>query len=125
MYGKIELNPTHGFSCFFIVEHIDDKEFIKDQALQLLLSGCRNFDFYGKKKDAWHFGVDEADMMLYPNMTYETVALTSGWVSIEEFVEELHYVLSQRPFLPHDYYLLYDDHEIYQNTLELLDNYKR
>lgn len=35
IYGEIDLNPTHIISCFFIVEHTDDKEFIKKQAMQL------------------------------------------------------------------------------------------
>lgn len=48
LYGKIDLKPTHGFSCFFIVEHIEDNDFIKRQAMQLLLAGCRDFNLYGK-----------------------------------------------------------------------------
>ena len=33
VYGKIDLKPGHGVSCFFIVQHIDDKEFIKDGSI--------------------------------------------------------------------------------------------
>ena len=120
-YGKIELKPTHGFSCFFIIRHTDDKEFIKDQAIQLLLSGCRNFDFYGEMEPMWHICVDEADILLYPDYTSETVALTSGWDNLEEFAEALHDELSLRPFVPHDFYLLYDDEGTYKEVLGLLD----
>lgn len=119
-YGKIELKPMHGFSCFFIVEHTDSKEFIKDQVIQLLLAGCRNFELYGKMKPLWHNGFDEADILLFPNSTSETVALTSGWDTLEEFAETLHDELSLRPFVPHDYYLLYDDSNVYKKVLESL-----
>lgn len=120
-YGKIDLKPGHGFSCFFIVQHTDDKEFIKDQAIQLLLAGCRNFDFYGKMEPIWHLGFDDADILLNPNSTQETVALTSGWDTIDEFVEVLHNEISCRPFVPHDYYLIYDDEETYEDVLRRLD----
>ena len=121
VYGKIDLKPGHGFSCFFIVQHIDDKEFIKDQAIQLLLAGCRNFDFYGEKGPIWHLGFDDADILMNPNSTPETVALTSGWDTIDEFVEVLHNEISCRLYVSHDYYLLYDDEETYEYVLQSLE----
>lgn len=122
-YGKIDLKSTHRFSCFFIVQHTDDKKFIKDQAIQLLLAGCRNFDFYGKMESLWHSEFDEADILLFPDSTAETVALTSGWETLVEFVDALHAELSLRSFVPHDYYLLYDDAALYKEALRLLDTF--
>ena len=121
LYGKIELKPTHRFSCFFIVEHTFDVEFIKDQAMQLLLAGCQEFGFYGKAEAQWHSGVNEADILLHPVSTPETVTLTSGWSDLEEFVDTLNERLSERPFVPHDFYLIYDDEEIYRNVLKRLE----
>ena len=46
-YGKIDIRPGHYCSCFFIVQSTDDMEFIRDQGMQLLLAGCRHFDFSG------------------------------------------------------------------------------
>lgn len=125
VYGKIDLKLTHTFSCFFIVQHVDDKEFIKDQAIQLLLTGGRLFDFYGAKEAIWHLGFDEADILLYPDQQCEDVAMTSGWQTLEEFVEVLGQGLSERPIVPHDYYLFYDDSDTYNEALKLLDNYER
>ena len=124
-YGKIDLcdlKPGHGFSCFFIVQNTDDRDFIKDQAIQLLLAGCRNFDFYGKMEPIWHLGFDDADIMLNPNSTPETVALTSGWSTIDEFTEVLHNEISCRTFVPHDFYLIYDDKKIYEDVLRRLES---
>lgn len=123
VYGKIDLNPTHRFSCFFIVQHTDDTEFIKKQAMQLLLAGCRNFDFFGKKEPLWHLGFDDVDIMLNPNSTPENVALTSGWSTLDDFVEALDLVISVRPIVPHDTYLLYDDRAIYEEVLRRLDTF--
>ena len=120
LYGKIELKPTHRFSCFFIVEHTFDAEFIKDQAMQLLLAGCQEFDFYGKAEPQWHSGVNEAGILLHPVSAPEMVALISGWSDLEEFVDTLNERLSERPFVPHDFYLIYDDEGIYRNVLKML-----
>lgn len=35
----------HNIQCFFLVEHLCSEKFIKEQALQLLMTPCRNFDF--------------------------------------------------------------------------------
>ena len=123
VFGKIDLNPTHRFSCFFIVQHTDDKEFIKKQAMQLLLAGCRNYDFFGEKEPLWHLGFDDVDIMLNPNSTPENVALTSGWSTLDDFVDALDLAISVRPIVPHDTYLLYDDRAIYEEVLKRLDTF--
>ena len=46
-YGKTNLTPYRDFQCFFIVEHSCSEEFIRNQALTLLTSQCKNVDFYG------------------------------------------------------------------------------
>lgn len=121
IYGEIDLNPTHIISCFFIVEHTDDKEFIKKQAMQLMIAGCRNFDFFGKKEPLWHLGFDDVDIMLSPNSTLMNVALTSGWSLLDDFVEALNLVISVRPIVPIDTYLFYDDRAIYEEVVRQLD----
>ncbi|MDE7246740.1 MAG: hypothetical protein K2N43_02505 [Lachnospiraceae bacterium] len=118
LYGKIDLNPIHTFFCFFIVEHTFDEEFIKDQAIQLLLAGCQSFDFYGKAELNWYLGVDEANLFLRPKAASETNVLTSGWDTLEEFADALNSVLSMRTIVPHDIYLIYDDEEIYKNVMK-------
>ena len=71
----------------------------------------------------WHSEFDEADILLFPDSTAETVALTSGWETLVEFVDALHAELSLRSFVPHDYYLLYDDTALYKEALRLLDTF--
>ena len=119
--GKIDLRPGHGFSCFFIVEHTEDKEFIKDTAIQLLISRCRNFYFYGNKKSVWRLVFDDTNSLLFLDSSPETTAHTSGWNTIEDFAGKLHGELFVRPLIPHDFYLIYDDEAIYREVLEMLN----
>ena len=48
--------------------------------------------------------------------------LTNGWGKLEEFVDVLRQGLSIRSFVPHDYYLFYDDPDIYNQVLKLIDS---
>jgi len=73
-----------------------------------LLAGCRNFNFYREKEPICHLGFDDADKLLDPNSTPDTVALPSVWNTIG-FVKVLYNEISCRPCVSHDYYLLYDD----------------
>ena len=119
-YGKIDLKLTRRFSCFFIVEHTNDKRYIKDQIIQLFLAGCRDFHFYGAYAPVWRHCWDEVVIMLYPDPTPETVGVAFGWDSIEDFVDELNMELSCRGIVPHEEYLIYDDAGIYAQVLGML-----
>lgn len=123
IYGKIDLNPRHTFSCFFIVQHTDDKEFIKEQAMQLLLAGCRNIDFFGEKESIWHLGFDDVNIILNLYSSPENVALISGWSTLDDFVDQLHRGISARSIIPHDTYLLYDDWALYEEVQRRLDTF--
>jgi len=115
--GKTMLAPNRNFHCFFIVEHTSDKAFIRAQALQLLMSQCKNFAFYGTYCRDWELGFDEVDMMLHPGDD-ENIALTSAWDDLDSFVESLEVALSSRTFIPSDIYLIYDDEAVYKTVLQ-------
>ena len=120
LYGKIDLKPTHGFSCFFIVEHIEDNDFIKRQAMQFLLAGCRDFNLYGKTEYIWRVCVADVNLLLNQNAASETMTLISCWNTLEEFVDVLGAAIAVRSFIPHDYYIIYDDKDIYKEALKML-----
>ena len=119
--GRIDFKTGHYSSCFFIVQHTDDREFIKKQAIQLLVAGCQDFHFFGEKQSIWRRGFDEAILLLQPNATREITAQTKGWCNLEEFVMLLHNYTSFRPLVPTDSYLLYDHEESYKEVLRRLD----
>lgn len=48
------------------------------------------------------------------------IALTSAWNTFESFVDTLEASLSERPFVPCDILLIYDDECMYNKVLETL-----
>lgn len=112
--GVMDLSKNHAAYCFLIAAHQHDIEFIRKQALSLIVAGCRNLSFYGKEQDTWHFEADRADIQVYPDM--ETVALTSGF----DVMHELICAITVRPIVPYSTYLIYDDREIYAEVLKRL-----
>ena len=119
-FGKIEIKPDHYCSCFFIVQRTDDREFIKDQAIQLLLAGCRNYDFYGEKRKIWETGLEEAYRIVLPENSVENTIRLNRWDIIEDFVAVLNKSISMRPIVPCDHFLLYDDMKIYEAVVECM-----
>lgn len=123
-YGKAELKPFRNFQCFFIVEHPCDSDFMQQQSLMLLLTQCKEFHFYGKQSQIWENEFDLIDSQLHPADDDMDIALTSAWSTIEGFVESLEASLSERPFVPCDILLIYDDEDIYSRVLEMLKKEK-
>lgn len=122
--GKTNFKLGHNILCFFLVEHPCSEEYIKGQALQLLMTPCRSFDFYGAYSKNWDIGFDLVDIMLHPNDDDEDFALTNQWDSFEDFVDALHLAISCRYFVPCDTYLIYDDEQLYRRTIERLKEYE-
>ncbi len=123
-YGKAEFKPFRNFQYFFIVEHSCDSDFMQQQALMLLLTQCKEFHFYGKQSQKWEDEFDLIDSQLHPADDDMDIALTSAWSTLEGFVEALEVSLSERPFVPCDILLIYDDEDIYNKVLEMLKKKK-
>lgn len=126
--GKTNLPDSRGFYCFFIVDHPCSEEFIHDQALQLLMTPCRDFHFYGTYSKQWDVGFDWIDYTLHPDDNDMDIASTSQWDHLDQFVDALHSVLSLRSITKFDVYLIYDDISLYRTVLEKLleyDNIRR
>ena len=118
LYGKTNLKPHRDFYCFFIIEQPHDEEFIRKQALQLIMSQCKNFHFYGAHSSKWDIAFDEADISVHSNE--DDWAMTSWWDNIESFVDALDLEIGSRPFIPRDIYLIYDDVDTYKKVLSML-----
>lgn len=123
-YGKLDAKQGHNFSCFFIVECTFDNEFIKQQALQLLLAGCKEYNFYGKYKNEWHKEFEQTNYMLHLDKENNGFILVNSWTEIEKFVHVLEERVSLRTIVPHDEYLIYDDIKIYEKVVKLLKEKK-
>jgi hypothetical protein len=100
------------------VQHTDDREFIKEQMIQLLLSGCRWFDFYGDKGAVWEASLEEAHRIVLPKNSVENTIRLNRWDTIEGFVAALNKSISMRPIVLCDHFLLYDDMNIYEAVVD-------
>lgn len=118
-YGKIDLKVNHSFSCYFIVQHTNEEEFIREQFLQLLLTGCQKFIFYGGKADTWVLNLEETASILRSD--HLTVPYSASIIdTIEAFARKLHREVSFRSLVPHDVFLLYDNERLYRKVLGTL-----
>ena len=117
-HGVMDLkNGT--ITCFMIVEHIHDIDFIRKQVLSLIVAGCKDFTFYGQQESIWHLETDLADIKVHPNS--DEVALTSTCESLDDFIDEINLEINLRPIVPNYNYLIYDDEKIYREILRRLD----
>lgn len=105
-------------TCFIIVEHIHDIDFIRKQVLSLIVAGCKNFIFFGQQESIWHLETDLADIKVHPNS--DEVALTSTCESLDDFIDEINLEINLRPIVPNYNYLIYDDEKIYREILRRL-----
>lgn len=119
-YGKIDMNKTHAPVCFFLVNHKADAEFIKKQALQLIVAGCKNYEFFGKYSKKWHLALDMADISVNPDSNEDEIAITVSHQTLEEFVDSLNEWLSCRSIVPYDFYLIYDDADLYNQVKTMI-----
>ena len=96
--GKTNFLFGRDVLCFLLVEHPCTEEFIQEQALQLLLSQCSSFDFYG--------------------------AYSKQLDNFDDFVEALELAVSVRSIVPFDVYLIYDDNALYNQVLDRLREFE-
>lgn len=115
--GKVELNLRHYSFCYFVVQHTNDTEFIKDQSLQLLLSSCNSFEFVGAQATIWQQGFSETYSLLHPVPAQERTKRISAYNTIDEFTDSLFQSMSCRGLIPTDHYLIYDDKGLYEDVL--------
>lgn len=122
--GQIDLNPTHGLSGFFIVQHSSDAGFAGKQLLPLILAGCSSFHFIGEYRAVWNGEFLKQQHQLFLGNTEEPQFLSVSYDSLDSFAAALQGEMSIKPIVPHDIYLLYDDEALYQDVLHQLNDWR-
>ena len=105
--------------CFFIPTKKYDDEFIKQIALEFIEQSSW-YHFYGQDEPKWHMIFDETDIMLDPDFTEETIAMTCGYDDLEEFADMMDIEIHSKHTEPTDIFLFYDDEQMYAKLKELL-----
>ena len=112
LYGKIDIPKEKNVNVFIIAEHVDDKEYIRKQAMDLLVAGYRHFSFYGEKSDIWSTIFMDVFSLLFSNAINKKCEENIVSVICDElleFAEELFDTIMGRVFVPCVNLLVYDD----------------
>jgi hypothetical protein len=113
LYDQIPTVIDYDSHCFFVVNQIDNQDFINDLAEYLIKAKIRDFIFYGKYEPLWHRKFDDMDIAL--NGDADEVILTSGWHTLEKFADILK---EEVPY--YHCYLFYDDEKVLEQINQIL-----
>ena len=117
---------TGRFSCFFLVNYIDDYDFAEALCKRLILAGCRYIHSYGRYSLGWDNSADFACIHLGGLDDKKLFTMTSEEHIEEEFREELYYHYLEYNESGHKYLLLYDDEECADPIIKYVtDTYAR
>lgn len=116
--SEMDLNPTHLFDCFLIVERTTDDDYIIRQLTQLMLFGCSSFHFFGQDSFHWYMCSIRAHHMLYPKKVSKKPLLIVDWDSELDFILEIWEAVRLRGLVPSDVYLIYDDLAKYHKAVQ-------
>ena len=123
--GKLSIKERQNTVCFFIVENFNDMEKIRQIAMELILSGCVKFHFWGKQEALWCSAFDRMGNQIHPNCKEKDAPRIKRYASLDEFAEALGACASNRTFLPQNIVLLYDDGGSYQRIKALCAKKRR
>lgn len=113
--------PDRVAHCFFIVNYLHKKEAIRDQAEYYLDSQCRSYEFFGEYRAQWELTFDDVDIDFHPDVDSDDIALTMAWEKMDCFVDALALELAISDRAESNIYLLYDDKEVFEKVLEMLN----
>ena len=119
--NKIVFAPDRVAHCFFIVNYLHKKEAIRDQAEYYLDSQCRSYEFFGEYRAQWELTFDDVDIDFHPDVDSDDIALTMAWEKMDCFVDALALELVISDRAESNIYLLYDDKEVFEKVLEMLN----
>lgn len=117
--GSITPQKNHLAQIFYIVNSTADSEFIEKEALQMITQfGKTVYHFCGKYSGIWQKAFRDTAQKIYPEDSEKVVI--RGYESAEKFADKLNSVLQERYFVSTDFYLIYDDKEMYKQVVEML-----
>ena len=118
--GSITRVKEHIAQIFYIVNNTDNSEFIENEALQMITQfGKTEYHFCGRHSELWQRIFNDTALKIYP--TDSEKVITRKYESTEKFADELSLVLQERYFVPTDFYLIYDDEEMYRQVVGMTE----
>lgn len=117
--GSITPQKEHLAQIFYIVNYTADSEIIEKEALQMITQfGKTVYHFCGGQSVSWQKAFRDTAQKIYP--TDSDKVIVREYESAEKFADKLNSVLQERYFVPTDFYLIYDDKEMYKQIAKML-----
>lgn len=111
--GSITPVKEHIALIFYIVNNTDNGEFVENEALQMITQfGKTEYHFCGRHSELWQRIFNNTALKIYP--TDSEKVITRTYENTENFADELREALQEKYFVPTDFYLIYDDEEMYR-----------
>lgn len=118
--GSITPVKEHIALIFYIVNNTDNSEFVENEALQMITQfGKTEYHFCGRHSELWQRIFNDTALKICP--TDSKTVITRKYVSTENFADELREALQEKYFVPTDFYLIYDDEEMYRQVVGMLE----
>ena len=95
---------------------------VKEHIAQLQMItqfGKTEYHFCGRHSELWQRIFNDTALKIYPTDSEKVV--TRKYESTEKFADELSSVLQERYFVPTDFYLIYDDEEMYRQVVGMTE----
>lgn len=117
--GSITPQKEHLAEIFYIVNRTTDSDIVEKEALQMITQfGKTVYHFCGGQSGSWQKAFCDMAQKIYPADCEKVII--RGYESTEKFADRLNSVLQERYFVPTDFYLIYDDREMYKQVVEML-----
>lgn len=81
--------------------------------------GKTEYHFCGRHSELWQRIFNDTALKIYPTDSEKVV--TRKHESTEKFADELSLVLQEKYFVPTDFYLIYDDEEMYRQVVGMTE----
>ena len=118
--GSITPIKEHIALIFYIVNNTDNGEFVENEALQMITQfGKTEYHFCGRHSELWQRIFNDTALKIYP--TDSKTVITRTYESTENFADELREALQEKYFVPTDFYLIYDDEEMYKQVVGMTE----
>lgn len=114
--GSITPVKEHIALIFYIVNNTDNGEFAENEALQMITQfGKTEYHFCGRHSELWQRIFNNTALKIYP--TDSEKVITRTYENTENFADELREALQEKYFVPTDFYLIYDDEDMYRQIV--------
>ena len=114
--GSITPVKEHIALIFYIVNNTDNGEFAENEALQMITQfGKTEYHFCGRHSELWQRIFNNTALKIYP--TDSEKVITRTYENTENFADELREALQEKYFVPTDFYLIYDDEDMYRQVV--------